>query len=94
MDKDTAPLGRGCPLVDLDRRPAPGALRRRARADTGRAAANYRQVNSSNKSRPLPSIRAGQRPVVQVDSRCIAPHKGLQYSSFWSIFEKNFHLFF
>lgn len=63
-------------------------------APSERAAVSYQQVSITNENRPLPSHRAGQRPVVQVDSRCIAPHKGLQYSSFWSIFEKNFHLFF
>lgn len=71
MDKDTAPPGRGCPLVDLDRRPAPGALRRRTRADAGRAAATYRQVNISNENRLLPSRRAGQRPVGHVDYRTV-----------------------
>ena len=66
MDKDTAPFGCGCPLVDLDRRPAPGALRRRTRADAGRAAATYQQVSITNENRPLPSRRAGQRPAGKI----------------------------
>ena len=64
--------GCGCPLVDLDRWPAPGALRRRTRADAGRAAATYQQVSITNENRPLPSRRAGQRPVWQINvERCV-----------------------